>query len=273
VNPRVSWHHLPAGLRGSIETAVGPFERAEQVAAGHSCLAAMVVHTTAGSWFLKGIRSDHPRAVWNQSNEAAINPYVAPVTAPLEFRIQAEGWDVLGFGYLAGHRHASLAPGSPDLPAITAALRALATIPAPAGMPLRTIEDRWAGYIGHRADLLAGAAIAHTDLHRHNILIGTAGAKLVDWAWPTLAAPWVDTACAGVQLIAAGHHPAGAEAWCQQMPAYRAASSQAADAFTEATRLMWHEIAASDPQPWKRDVAAAASRWAAHRGLPPAGPR
>jgi hypothetical protein len=167
----------------------------------------MILHTTSGQWFLKGVRAGHPRAAWTHANEAAINPWVAPVTAPLEFRVQADGWDVLGFGYLAGHRHADLAPGSPDLPAITAALQALAAIPAPRAVQLRAIEDRWREYIGDRAALLAGPAIAHTDLHRHNIMIG-ASAKLIDWAWPTLAAPWVDTACVGLQLITAGHHPA-----------------------------------------------------------------
>jgi hypothetical protein len=270
VNPRVSWAELPAGVRRRIEAEAGSFIRGEQVAAGHNCLAALIVHTSAGSWFVKGIRADHARAVWNQANEAAINPYVVSVTAPLEFRVQADGWDVLGFRYLAGHRHASLAPGSPDLPLIAATLRALAALPAPADVPLRTIEDRWHGYIGDRAALLSGPGIAHTDLHRHNILIGPAGAKLIDWAWPTLAAPWVDTACSGLQLIAAGHHPDAAQQWCRQIAAYRAAGSAATDAFVEAARAMWDEIAFSDPQPWKLGVAAAAGRWARHRQLPAA---
>jgi hypothetical protein len=269
VNPRVSWGELPAGVRRRIEAEVGPFAWAEQVDAGHNCLAALIVHTTAGSWFIKGIHADHARAVWNQSNEAAINPYVEAVTAPLEFRVQADGWDILGFRYLVGHRHANLAPGSPDLPLIAATLQALAVLPAPDDVPLRTIEDRWHGYIGNHAALLTGPAIAHTDLHRHNILIGAAGAKLVDWAWPTLAAPWVDTACAGLQLIAAGHHPAAAQQWCQQLPAYRAADGAATDAFVAAAQAMWDEIAVSDPQPWKLGVASAARRWATHRGLPP----
>jgi hypothetical protein len=270
VNPRVSWAELPAGVRRRTEAETGPLIRAEQVGAGHNCLAALIVHTTAGSWFIKGIRADHARAVWNQASEAAINPYVAAVTAPLEFRVRADGWDLLGFRYLAGHRHASLAPGSPDLSLIAATLQALAALPAPGDVPLRTIEDRWHDYIGDRVALLAGPVIAHTDLHRHNILIGPAGAKLVDWAWPTLAAPWVDTACAGLQLIAAGHHPAAAQRWCRQAPAYRAADGAATDAFVEAARAMWDEIAFSDPQPWKLGVAAAAGRWARHRGLLPA---
>jgi len=268
VNPRVAWADLPAGLRGRLEEAAGTFVRAEQVSAGHNCLIGMILHTTSGQWFLKGVLAGHPRAAWTHANEAAINPWVAPVTAPLKFRVQDNSWDVLGFGYLAGHRHADLAPGSPDLPAIAAALQALAAIPAPRTVQLRAIEDRWREYIGDRAALLAGPAIAHTDLHRHNIMIGPS-AKLIDWAWPTLAAPWVDTACVGLQLITAGHHPAAAEHWCQQLPAYHAARREAITAFADAARAMWHEIAAHDPQPWKHDVAAAAGRWARHRAAQP----
>jgi hypothetical protein len=155
VNSRVSWTELPAGVRRRIEAEAGPFARAEQVGAGHNCLAALIVHTTAGSWFIKGVRADHARALWNQSNEAAINPYVEAVTATLQFRVQADGWDMLGFRYLAGHRHASLAPGSPDLPLIAATLQTLTVLPAPDDVPLRTIEDRWHGYIGDHAALLA----------------------------------------------------------------------------------------------------------------------
>ncbi len=68
--------------------------------------------------------------------------------------------------------------------------------------------------------------VAYTDLYRHNIMIGDS-ARLVDWAWPTLAAPWIDTACIGLQLITAGHQPTAAEAWCQQLTAYAAASEYA----------------------------------------------
>jgi hypothetical protein len=214
VNPRLSWNDLPAGLRGRIEAAGGSFVRAEQLGARHNCLVGMILHTTAGIWFLKGVPADHARSVWTQSNEAAINAHVRPVTAPLAFRVQAEGWDVLGFECLTGYRHADLAPGSPDLPDIAAALHALSVLPPPEDISLRRIEDRWRDYAGDHVILLAGSAIAHTDLHRHNIMIG-GGAKLVDWAWPTLAAPWVDTACLGLQLIHAGHHPGDAEHWAE----------------------------------------------------------
>ncbi|MFD0594319.1 hypothetical protein ACFQZ4_19235 [Catellatospora coxensis] len=194
----------------------GVFVGAEQVGTGHNCLLGMVMHTTHDRFFLKGVPADHKRAVWTQSNEAAINPHIRHVSAPLAFHVAADGWDVLGFRYLDA-QHADLSPGSLDLPKITASLRDLTATPAPDGLMLRTAEDRWRDYAGDHAHLLAGTTVAHTDLHRHNILIDDA-AKFIDWAWPTLAAPWFDTACVGLQLIHAGHTPKEAELWCQDSP-------------------------------------------------------
>jgi hypothetical protein len=263
VNRRVSWDALPDGLRRRIEAEAGAFVREEPVATGHNCLVGMILHTTRDVFFVKGVPAGHARAVWNQANEAAVNPYLRPVAPALAFRIQTRDWDILGFEYLAGHRHADLSPGSPDLPAVAAALRSLAQIHAPDGVGLRRIEDRWRDY-EDSLWLLAGPTLAHTDLHRHNIMIGNR-ARLVDWAWPTLAAPWIDTACVGLQMITAGHQPGAAEAWCQQLPAYAAASEQAIWTFVNAARGLWTDISTADPQPGKRQVTAAAERWAAHR--------
>jgi uncharacterized protein YbjT (DUF2867 family) len=94
-------------------------------------------------------------------------------------------------------------------------------------------------------------------------------AKLVDWAWPTLAAPWIDTACVGLHLIAAGHDPVSAERWCASSPAYTAALTEAISAFVLAVRNLWHEISAANPQPWTLELAAATNRWASHRGFRP----
>ncbi|MEV0453906.1 phosphotransferase [Catellatospora methionotrophica] len=261
----MSWQDLPADLRRLIEAEAGAFVGAEQLGTGHNCLLGMVMHTTHDRYFLKGVPSDHKRAVWTQSNEAAINPHIRHVSAPLVFHVAAVGWDVLGFRSLDA-QHADMSPGSPDLPKITASLQALASIPAPDRLTLRTAEDRWRNYAGDHAHLLAGTTVAHTDLHRHNILIeGTA--KFIDWAWPTLAAPWFDTASVGLQLIRAGHTPKDAELWCQNFPAFAEATNQAVTTFVTAARGLWAEIATTDPQPWKVEVADAADVWAGYRDL------
>jgi hypothetical protein len=266
VPDRVAWAELPSGLRARIEALTGPVLHGQPIGTGHNSEVALAVSVPDCTVFLKGVRDGHPRAVRTQAAEAGINPVVAPVTARLAFHVRDHGWDVLGFQFLAGYRHASLQPGSPDLPAITRVLARLAAIRGPpGGGGLRTIEDRWREYIGDRAALLAGPVAAHTDLHRHNIMVGGGQARLVDWACPTLAAPWVDTACGGLQLIVAGHDPARAEAWCEQSPAYRAASPAAVTAFTDAVLAMWREIADQGRHPWTLDVAAAAARWAGHR--------
>jgi hypothetical protein len=265
VNARVPWPDLPINLRQRIEAETGRYVSDEPVGAGHNCLLGTVLTAQSGRFFLKGVPSDHRRAVWTQSNEATINPHVAAVTASLAFHIQAAGWDVLGFEYLDDHRHADLAPDSPDLPKVGQTLAVLAGLSAPQTVALRTIVDRWSEYVGERAALLGGSTIAHTDLHRHNILVaGTA--KLIDWAWPTLAAPWFDTACVGLQLIVGGHKPCQAEQWCRGNPAYADATDDAVYTFVEAAQLMWHEIGVADPQPWKLDVASAAAKWAEFRG-------
>ncbi len=51
-----------------------------------------------------------------------------------------------------------------------------------------------------------------------NVLIAS-DARLVDWAWPTRAAPWIDPACWIVWLIASGHNPADAETSAASVPA------------------------------------------------------
>jgi hypothetical protein len=48
-------------------------------------------------------------------------------------------------------------------------------------------------------------------------------------------------------------------------PRWRAASTEAVDAFTTANSRLWDEIATADPQPWKQRIAAAAQEWSQHR--------
>jgi hypothetical protein len=136
--------------------------------------------------------------VRTQAAEAGINPVVAPVTARLAFHVREHGWDILGFQFLTGYWHASLRHGSPSSRRSRGSWRGWPRPGPPGGGGLRTIEDRWREYIGDRAELLAGPVVAHTDLHRHNIMVSGGRARLIDWAWHALAAPRVDTACVGL---------------------------------------------------------------------------
>jgi hypothetical protein len=78
-------------------------------------------------------------------------------------------------------------------------------------MSLPWIEQPWTG-LADDTDLalLAGDHLLHTDLNPDNILISDGRAWLVDWAWTTLGAAWIDPACAGTVPVTVflGQYPA-----------------------------------------------------------------
>jgi len=75
---------------------------------------------------------------------------------------------------------------------------------------VKLAEKRWGGYVDtdHERALLRGEALLHTDYNPANVLITGSMAYLIDWAWPTRGAAWIDPACLVVRLIAAGNTPA-----------------------------------------------------------------
>lgn len=262
---RARWHELPDTVRHAVESEAGTVRAVEPVSAGLNSGIAALLCTSVGRVFVKGMRTDRP-GVAAQHREAEINPHVTPIAPRLLWQIDIDGWNILGFEHLKG-RHASLAPDSPDLPKIAETLACLGEIEAP-DLPLKRLEDRWAGLADDSAlVLLAGDYLLHTDLNPHNILIG-ATARIVDWAWPTRGAGWIDAACAALWLIAEGHTPAAAERWAQQIEAYAAASPRGIDTFTTVSCRLWKQIAHDDPQPWKRRLQVAAQVWAEHRLTP-----
>lgn len=260
---RVDWDDLPEGVRSGIESRIGPVLNAQTAAKGLNCEAAAFLHTSTGKVFVKGLRSDHPR-VWTQQMEAMINPWVLAVAPRLLWRVQTDGWDVLGFEHVEG-RHADYSPGSRDLPKVVQAMRLLGQIPAP-DLPLKRAEQRWADYVDDASalELLRGDRLLHTDFNPHNVLVNGA-ARIVDWAWPTRGAAWIDPACLVLRLMAAGHTPEEAEAWARQVPSWSSTSEEAIDTFAKANSRLWEEIAQADPQAWKKQLAATAAEWLEYR--------
>ena len=61
-------------------------------------------------------------------------------------------------------------------------------------------------------DLLDGDALLHTDFNPLNILLGPARTWIIDWAWPTRGAAFIDAACFLIRAMAAGHRASQAEA-------------------------------------------------------------
>src|ERR1700749_1114638 len=76
-------------------------------------------------------------------------------------------------------------------------------------VPVKPATQRWSAYLDERArEWLAGDALLHTDFNPLNVLITPDRTWIVDWAWPTRGAPFIDPACFPLRLRAPGHTPA-----------------------------------------------------------------
>jgi hypothetical protein len=227
----------------------------------------LLLHTSDGRVFVKGLHTDrHPGAV-TQRREAAIAPYVGEVSPRLLWQTEIDGWVLLGFEYIEG-RHADYAPGSDDLPEVIEVITRLGSVRCPDLPELKKPEQRWAAYVSEpeQLELLRGNVLLHTDYNPLNILIDSDGrAHIIDWAWPTRGAAWIDPACFVYRLMAAGHTPRSAEAWARYTPAWAGASEAAISVFSRANARLWAEIAQDDPDPWKQQMATITHEWAASR--------
>lgn len=197
--------------------------------------------------------------------EAAVAPFVAEFSPRCLLRLAENGWDLLVFEAVEG-RHASYAPGSHDLPLLIETMKKLGSVPAP-DLPLKRAEHRWKPYLTEprHAPLLAGDALLHTDYAPDNVIISDGRAILIDWAWPTKGARWVDPACLVLRLMADGHSAAQAEEVVSPLPAWSDAPSEALAAFALASVKLWGEIAGRDQSSWTKAMELAALEWAAHR--------
>jgi hypothetical protein len=137
------------------------------------------------------------------------------------------------------------------------------TAPLPGDIELKHAEQRWAAYT-QEPESLAGTSLLHTEWTPGNVLVSDR-ARLVDWAWPTRGAPWIDPACLAVWLIASGHAPRSAESWAARVPSWHDAPASALDEFARIQALMWEGIAADSTEEWTAGLARAARNWAAHR--------
>ena len=174
---------------------------------------------------------------------------------------------MLAFQSIDDARHADCSPGSPDLDRVVAVLRELAAIGCPDLPELRHAPQRWARYTATGDDpaLLDGGALLHTDFTPLNILVSPSGTHIVDWAWPTTGAAFIDPACLLIRAMVTGHDAQQAEALAARCPGWTDADPAAIDVFARVNVNLWDEIARDDPRPWKLGVARAARDWASHR--------
>jgi hypothetical protein len=264
---RTAWAELPHATRAAITDHTGPIHAARTVAGGRNSPLAAVLDTETGPVFVKGVPAGHRGAVATHAREAAMSAHVRQFAPALLWHLpDVADWNILGFEYIEG-RHADYTPGSPDLAVVAGLLARVGEIACPDGEHIRDARRAFVSYVddADAASLLGGDTLLHTDYNPENVLIGSVGARLIDWAWPCRGAAWIDPCVLIVRLIAAGHAPEAAERCVADVPAWRAAPSIGVGVFAAASVRMWAEIAEQDPRPWKLDMAKAARAWAQTR--------
>ncbi|MFJ2868460.1 phosphotransferase family protein [Kitasatospora sp. NPDC087314] len=265
VSLRGSWDDLPATVVAAIESNAGPVERVQPARDGYSSHVAATVWSGQDRVFVKGLRTDHPAAL-AQGCEVAVNPFVVPLGPKVLWRVEADGWDVLGFEYLEGRR-AEYHAGSTDLPLVVDAMAELGAV-AGQDAPVPRAEQRWAPYLDDPATarLLHGDTLLHTDWHHTNMLVTPTGhVRLVDWATATRGAAWIDPACWVVWLVYAGNSPRTAEQWAERVPAWRSAEPGVLDAFADVLARYWQYVAVHHPNRMTGELRDASAQWAAYR--------
>lgn len=245
-----------------IEQEIGPFDVVMHVSEGRNSEVSVIVCTGDDITFVKGRGADHPQA-WTQERERLINPAVQSIAPRVKWSARNEAWDLNGFEYAAG-RHSDYCPNSADLPKVVSLLRRLQEIRCP-DVELKQADQRWASYT-EAPGLFSGTSLLHTEWTPGNVLVGDR-AYLVDWAWPTRGAAWIDPACWAVWLIASGHTPRSAESWAAQIPSWQDAPASSLDEFARVQARMWAGIAAESSEPWTRSLATASSLWSSHRDI------
>lgn len=262
---RTDWNDLNQAVRDLVQARTGPVVGARTVSAGLNSHLAAVLETVDGPLFVKGMRTDHPGVVWQQ-REAMINPHVQSLAPQLRWQAEGAGWNLLAFTYIPGATHADYSPGSADVPIVVQVINRLQQIRCP-DVPVKRAEQRWAAYVNDDTNLglLAGTALLHTDFNPLNVLMTADGAWIIDWAWPTRGAAFIDPACFLLRLMLGGHTAAQAEAWAVQCTSWGKTPDHAINVFSIACARLYDEIARDDPQPWKKGFAAVAQDWAEYR--------
>ncbi|MCX4433444.1 aminoglycoside phosphotransferase [Streptomyces mirabilis] len=256
--PRVAFDELPAAARQAVILQTGRITAAHTAGGGINSAIATLLDTETGPVFVKGIPADNPQ-VASQRREIAISPHLPASCPRLLWNVEAGGWVLLGYEAVDG-RHADYT-ATDDLNLVLLALAELQEVTAPGDVDLKTAEERWGNYAEEgQAELFAGDALLHTDFAPDNVLIHRGRARLVDWAWPTRGAAWIDPFMLALRIMEAGATAAQALSWVQRVPSWRESDPRALGAFAAAVTRLWREIAAEDPAPWKAAMACHAAQ-------------
>ncbi|GAA0606540.1 hypothetical protein GCM10010174_24410 [Kutzneria viridogrisea] len=291
--PRREWEDLPAPVRLAVEDHCGTVTKAEYPTAGTNSDFSATLRAADGPVFVKGVQTENSKARMHR-HEALVNPFLPPLAPRLLWRVERDGWLLLGFERATG-QHANLSPGSPDLPSVAGAAATLAQALTPC--PLTEVPelatqwqrlsawrriaqapgdlDPWARehlrdlieWESRAIELVVGDSLIHTDLHPLNILVDhqAQDVSVIDWAWSRRGPAWVDAAFLVVRLINEGHTITEAERWASDLPVWEGVPDYALTAFAAAVTGIWEHRTRLDPKPFRSSLTESVRMWAQHR--------
>jgi hypothetical protein len=258
---RRDWTALPESVTDTIARSVGGTPVVTPASCGNHAEIAATVAGLSGTVFVKAATSEFSvRALrYEMTATKAIHSRLAPA---VEWHMEADGWLVVGFEHLDG-AHADLSPGSVDLDLLGDRLRELERTPATGG-PWFDPRSR----VAFSHPEMDGGTLVHSDLNPTNLIVTADGLRIVDWAYATKGAPWLELALLAPWLIGSGHTPEQAEAWLSQLAGWTSADPKALDHFAFSNAEKWATKARQSPEAWMHDLAAWNGEWAAHRRHP-----
>ncbi len=261
---RATFGDLPAEVLAKLADLAGPINEFIPATLGNHADVVGEMRTSRGRAFMKGARlipgqRGGGAEAWSLRNEAGVLAAVGPHAPKLLWQFDLAGWRVVGFEFVNG-RQADYAPGSPDLDLVAAAVEDLATRECPPSVLLR-VDDRYKA-LDDRAEVFAGAGLVHCDLSPDNVLITPDGAvRIVDWAFVSRGASWLDFAFMVPWLIRAGHSPESAEAWLAGSPLWKGADSEHVDLFASLLDRTWARRDVEGAPRWLVEYAGLVRTW------------
>jgi hypothetical protein len=255
---RTDWAALPDAVKTEIAGRVGGVPEVISASSGDHAEIAATVTGPAGKTFVKaassefGVRSLRYELLASRAVPLSCSPAV-------EWDFASDGWLVIGFEQCEGP-HADLSPGSPDLELLEVAVKELGDTQAP-DLPLFSP----AGRLGFEHPALTGKTLTHSDLNPANLIVTPSGLRIVDWAFTTKAAAWVELALLVQWLIGSGHTPEQAEEWLARFPAWHEINAEVLDEFASRNAAKWSAKAEQTTVRWMRDVAGWNGRWSTYR--------
>ncbi|TYB95444.1 phosphotransferase [Micromonospora sp. WP24] len=254
---RSDWAALPDAVAAEIAARVGGIIDVYPAQSGNHAEIASTVTGSTDTVFVKAASTD--LSLRSLRYELAATSAVDWYPPAVRWHLQRDGWLVVGAELIDGP-HADLSPGSTDLDLLGVAIKGLQATPAPPG--------RWftpEGRLGFSVSGMDGGALIHSDLNPANLIVMTNGLRVVDWAYATKAAPWVELALLVQWLIGGGHTAAQAEQWLAQFPAWTTTDLSTLDQFASRNAFKWSAKSLHSREKWAHDLAAWTGEWAAHR--------